>query len=254
LEEINLKLFVKISYRGTAYSGYQVQNNAPTVQQKLNEASRAIFGCDCDITGCSRTDSGVHANGFCATVTRKGEGYIETTVPLERIPRALNTFLPEDVSVFFAEYVDDEFHPRYSVKSKEYVYKIYVRPERDAFLSGRVWHLPRILDTAAMKEAAKRFVGYHDFAAFMAQGSKIVDTRRTVYSADIETDGDTVIFRVSADGFLYNMVRIMVGTLTEVGEGRIKPHEIDKIIEGKDRAAAGKTAPPDGLYLNKAVY
>ena len=249
-----MKILLKIAFVGTNYCGWQAQVNGRSVQQTLTAAAERLFGFPCDITGCSRTDSGVHANGFCATVTRKGEGYIETTVPLERIPRALNTFLPEDVSVFSAEYVDDEFHPRYSVKSKEYVYKIYVRPERDAFLSGRVWHLPRILDTAAMKEAAKRFVGYHDFAAFMAQGSKIVDTRRTVYSADIETDGDTVIFRVSADGFLYNMVRIMVGTLTEVGEGRIKPHEIDKIIEGKDRAAAGKTAPPDGLYLNKAVY
>jgi len=114
--------------------------------------------------------------------------------------------------------------------------------------------LPRVLDVNAMREAAKSFIGYHDFAAFMAQGSKIVDTRRTVYSAEVEVDGDMLIFRVSADGFLYNMVRIMAGTLADIGEGRIKPDEIGKIIEGKNRAAAGKTAPPDGLYLNRVVY
>lgn len=249
-----MKILLKLSFVGTNYCGWQAQANGRSVQQTLTAASERLFGFPCDITGCSRTDSGVHANCFCATVSQKGEQGIITTIPLDRIPRALNTFLPDDVSVFSAETVDSEFHPRYSVKSKEYIYKIHTRPERDAFLAGRAWHLPRILDVAAMKEAAKGFIGHHDFAAFMAQGSKIVDTRRTVYSAEIESDGDMIIFRVSADGFLYNMVRIMMGTLTDVGEGRIKPFEIDKIIEGKDRSEAGKTAPPDGLYLNKVVY
>jgi len=249
-----MKILLKIAFVGTNYCGWQAQVNGKSVQQTLTSAAERLFGFPCDITGCSRTDSGVHANCFCATVTKKGENEIVTTVPLDRIPRALNTFLPDDVSVFSAETVDGDFHPRYSVKSKEYIYKIHTRPERDAFLAGRVWHLPRILDVDAMRAAAKQFVGYHDFAAFMAQGSKIVDTRRTVFSAEVEADGDMIIFRVSADGFLYNMVRIMAGTLTDVGEGRIKPIEIAKIIEGKDRTAAGKTAPPDGLYLNKVVY
>ena len=147
-----MKILLKIAFVGTNYCGWQAQVNGRSVQQTLTAASEKLFGFPCDITGCSRTDSGVHANCFCATVSQKGESGIYTTVPLERLPRALNTFLPDDVSVFSAEYVDSDFHPRYSVKSKEYVYKIHTRPERDAFLSGRVWHLPRVLATTCRQQ------------------------------------------------------------------------------------------------------
>ncbi len=249
-----MKILLKLSFVGTDYCGWQSQKNGNSVQENLTLAAEKLFGCPCDITGCSRTDSGVHANCFCAVVNKKGERGIVTTVPTERIPRALNTFLPDDISVYEAAEVDDEFHPRYRVYRKEYIYKIHTRSERDAFLSKRAWHLPKPLDVEAMNTAAKYFIGKHDFAWFMAQGSKIVDTERTVYDAAVERDGDVVTFRVTADGFLYNMVRIMTGTLAEVGEGRIKSSEIETIINSCDRSKAGKTAPAHGLYLNKVIY
>lgn len=220
----------------------------------LTSAAEQLFGFPCDVTGCSRTDSGVHAKGFCATVSRRGQKDLPTTVPTDKIARAINTFLPEDISVFSAEAVDDDFHARYDVKYKEYVYLIHTRIERDAFLSDRALHLPKVLDTDAMNRAAQHFVGKHDFAAFMAQGSKIVDTVRTVNKAEVMRDGDIVTFRVCADGFLYNMVRIMVGTLISVGEGKLKPDDIAGIIDGRDRQKAGVTAAACGLYLNKVIY
>lgn len=249
-----MKILLRLSFVGTAYCGWQAQNNGNSIQEKLTLAATQLFGFTCDVTGCSRTDSGVHANEFCATVSRHGQSSLETTVPLEKIPRAINTFLPEDISVYSAVAVEDDFHPRYDVKYKEYAYYIYTRAERDAFRSGRVWHYPKSLDIDAMSEAAKHFVGKYDFAAFMAQGSKIVDTVRTVNHAEVKRDGDLVIFKVSADGFLYNMVRIMVGTLISVGEKKTSPSEIEKIIKCLDRKAAGITAPACGLYLNRVVY
>ena len=249
-----MKILLKLAYVGTSYCGWQAQNNGNTVQQKLTEAVNRLFGSECDVTGCSRTDSGVHANGFCATVSRRGEIGIETSVPTERIPRAINCFLPDDISVLSAEWVDDSFHARYDVKSKEYVYRIFTRQERDPFLADRVWHHPKALDVNSMNVAAQRFIGLHDFSAFMAQGSKIVDTRRTVFSADVTSQGDMIEFRVSADGFLYNMVRIMTGTLVEVGEGRLSPDAITAIISSKDRSLAGMTAPACGLYLDQVFY
>ncbi len=249
-----MKILLKFSFVGSAYCGWQAQNNGKTVQQTLTDAANKLFGFECDVTGCSRTDSGVHANMFCATVAKRGTDEIETSIPLSNVPRAINCFLPDDVSVFEANAVKGDFHARYSVKYKEYIYKIHTRPERDAFLSGRAWHVPKELDTDAMKRAAQGFVGTHDFSSFMATGSKITNPVRTVFDADVTRDGDIITFRVTADGFLYNMVRIMAGTLVDVGEGRIKSDNIETIIKGLDRAAAGRTAPPHGLYLNKVVY
>ena len=252
-----MKILLNISYVGTAYCGYQVQKNAVTIQQRLNEAAKSLFGFDCDIVGCSRTDRGVHANMFCATVSEKGNESINSTIPEAALPQAFNSYLPGDISVRSAKYVSDDFHPRYSVKSKEYVYKIYNAAVGDPFLFGRVWHYPRpITDDGLerMRAAAANFCGKHDFSAFMASGSKIVDATRTVYYADVMRDGDVIEFKVSADGFLYNMVRIMTGTLVSVAEGKISPDEISKIIESRDRSRAGFTAPPDGLYLNKVEY
>ena len=249
-----MKILLKLAYVGTAYCGWQAQNNGNTVQQKLTDAVNRLFGFECDVTGCSRTDSGVHANGFCATVSKRGEQDIETTVPTERIPRAVNCFLPDDISVLSAEWVAGSFHARYDVKSKEYVYRIFTRQERDPFLADRVWHHPKPLDVDSMNVAAQHFVGLHDFSAFMSQGSKIVDTRRTVFFAEVSSRGDTVEFRVSADGFLYNMVRIMTGTLVEVGEGKLSPEDIPGIIVSRDRSSAGITAPACGLYLDKVFY
>ena len=252
-----MKILLTISYLGTSFSGYQIQPKGRTVQGELNRAAKELFGFDCDITGCSRTDSGVHANKFCATVAKKGANTLQTTVPTEKIPRAFNNFLPEDVAVNGARFVAEDFHPRYSVIFKEYVYLIYDRAERDPFSSKRCWHVSHEFDDKAvekMNAAAAYLVGKHDFCAFMAAGSKIEDTVRTVKYAEVVRDGGFIKLRIAADGFLYNMVRIITGTLVEVGYGKLAPEKIAEIIEGRDRRAAGRTAPPDGLYLNEVIY
>ena len=252
-----MKLFIKISYRGTNYAGYQIQKNAPTVQQKLNEAASAIFGFDCDITGCSRTDSGVHANEFCATVTAKGSDSIETKINTKSLPLAFCAHLPEDISVREASWVESDFHPRYDVKYKEYLYRIWNRPERNPFAPDMCYHFPHIIDEATLEKmdsAAKSFCGEHDFIAYMAKGGNDKDTVRDVKYASVIRNGDYIEFRVAANGFLYNMVRIMTGTLLSVAEGKISPEDIEAITESKNRAKAGITAPASGLFLNKVVY
>lgn len=252
-----MKLFIKVSYRGTAYSGYQVQNNAPTVQQKLNEASLAVFGCDCDITGCSRTDSGVHANEFCATITIKNTDSFETKIPLQSIPLAFCAHLPTDISVREASWVNSDFHPRYSVKYKEYLYRIWNRPEKNPFIPDMCFHYPHYIDDArlnAMNKAAQAFCGKHDFSAYMSKGGNDKDTVRNIMYANVTRNEDFVEFRVAADGFLYNMVRIIVGTLIYVAEGKIIPEEIPQITDSLDRKRSGFTAPACGLFLNKVVY
>ncbi len=253
-----MKLLIKIRYLGTAYCGYQVQPRAVSVQQKLNEATRALFGYDCDIVGCSRTDSGVHANCFCATVAKKGTGMLETALPAERIPLALSAHLPQDISVFDAAWVPDSFHARYDVQEKEYIYRFYQSPVRNPFLEGRALQIPKAFSDDAfrqMNRAADGWLGSHDFRAYMAQGSKVVSTVRNVTVSRVEREENGVfLFRVAADGFLYNMVRIMAGTLLEVGRGRLSPEEVFRITESGDRTAAGATLPACGLYLNRVAY
>lgn len=252
-----MKLFLKIKYLGTDFCGYQVQKDKRTVQGELNRAAKEIFSFDCDITGSSRTDSGVHANMFCVTVAKKGENNIVTDIDISKIPRALSAHLPDDISVFDAEWVSSDFHPRYDVKYKEYIYRIYNGACRDPFEEGRSLHVPQLIDDdklAKMDFAAKHFVGTHDFASFMAQGSTVESTVRSVTYADVTRDGDIITFRVAADGFLYNMVRIMAGTLLSVATGKISESEIPDLINSKSREKAGMTAPAHGLYLNKVVY
>ena len=252
-----MKILMHLSYLGTAYCGYQIQANGITVQQKLNEATEALFGYPCDIVGCSRTDSGVHANHFCATVTKKGEASISTNIPMDRFPMAISRFLPDDISIHLAEWVEDEFHPRYDVKYKEYVYCIWNHQSKNPFMSDRAWHYPRHLDDNAlvrMNRAAAYFCGTHDFTSYMASDTKITDAVRTIYHAEVFREGDTVCFRVSANGFLYNMVRILMGTLIAVAEGKLEPEDIPSVTQAKNRALAGITVPAHGLFLNRVVY
>lgn len=249
-----MKVLIDVSFLGTDFCGYQVQPNVRTVQGELNQALKKLFDFECDVVGCSRTDSGVHANQFFATVAKKGMNSIETEIPIDRIPSALSFYLPQDIAVKSAYAVNGDFHPRYDVKYKEYVYHVWNARERNPFLADRSWHYPRLLDVDAMAEAAEFFVGKYDFSAFMAANSSVKDTVRTVFEADVYKDGDEIIFRVRGDGFLYNMVRIMMGTLVYVGEKRISPQDIREIIASRDRSRAGVTAPPQGLFLNKVVY
>ncbi len=252
-----MKILLTLSYLGSDFCGYQIQPKGRTVQGELNAAAKALFGFDCDVTGCSRTDTGVHANCFCATVTKKGEGHIETGIDISRIPAAMNAYLPKDIAVIQAIEVDDGFHPRYDVKYKEYVYRIYNSQARCPFEEGRSWHIPYLFDDDAvhrMNDAAQYFLGSHDFSAFMASGSKVESAVRCVKYANVMREGDIITFTVAADGFLYNMVRIMAGTLADVARGKILPSEIETIISSCDRKNAGMTAPAEGLYLNKVVY
>ena len=252
-----MKLFIKVQYLGTNYCGYQVQPNAPSIQQELNKATRTLFGYDCDIVGCSRTDSGVHANEFCATVAQKGTDDLITSLPLERLPLAFSAHLPPDICVFDAKWVASDFHARYDVVEKEYIYRIYNAPVRSPFWEGRAYHLPRVLDEEAvvrMNRAAAHLLGKQDFSAYMAQGSSVTSTVRTVKAASVEKDGEILVFRISADGFLYNMVRILAGTLVDVGLGNLEPDDIPNITASGDRSRAGMTMPACGLYLNRVLY
>lgn len=252
-----MKLLLYLSYIGSDFCGYQVQPERRTVQGELCRAAKELFGFDCDITGCSRTDSGVHANMFCATVTNKGEDSLDTHISIERLPSAINAHLPPDISVWRAEWSECDFHPRYDVKYKEYIYRIYNRRERDPFEEGRSLHYPKAISDNAldsMNKAAQNLIGEHDFSAFMAQGSCVECTVRNIFYASVERQGDVIVFRVAADGFLYNMVRILAGTLISVAEGKISPDEITDIIQSRDRSRAGMTAPAHGLYLNKVQY
>ncbi len=247
-----MKYFAKIKYLGTDFHGFQVQPGLRTVQGELSLALAQAIGSECKITGCSRTDAGVHANSFVITVENDN-----ATIPADRLPLAVARFLPPDLSLYYAEEVNADFHPRYSVKSKEYLYRIRNTRVSDPFDFGRVWLLnPKVTDEALekMKLAASYIVGKKDFASFMAEGSDITDTVRELFYLGVERRGDYIEVRVCADGFLYNMVRIIVGTLVEVAFGRILPEEIEKIIESKNRANAGPTAPACGLYLNEVNY
>ena len=252
-----MKLFLKLKYVGTDFCGYQVQKDRRTVQGELTRAAKELFSYDCDITGCSRTDSGVHANCFCVTVAKKGENDIVTDIDVSKIPRAMSAHLPDDIAVMSASLVDSDFHPRYDVKYKEYIYRIYNGNVRDPFEMGRALYVPQALDgeaVAKMNRAASHFVGKHDFAAFMAQGSTVESTVREVVYAEVAREGDIITFKVAADGFLYNMVRIMAGTLISVGLGKIDESEIPEIIRSCNRERAGMTAAAHGLYLNRVIY
>ena len=247
---ICLKIQLYIAYDGTKYCGWQVQKNAVSVQQTLQNSVESVFGERYLLTGCSRTDSGVHAKKFCCSVSVPDD----VNIPAEKIPIALNHYLPDDISVIEASYVSDDFHPRYDAKYKEYEYLILNTPIKDPFLTNKVFHYPKKLDIDKMNRATECFIGKHDFAAFMSSGSSVEDTVRTIKYFTVSECGNIVKINVAADGFLYNMVRILVGTLIDVSNGKIAIEDIPTVIEQKDRKKAGFTAPPQGLYLNKIFY
>ncbi len=242
------RLLVKLKYNGAKYVGWQVQKNGLSVQECVQNAIEKVYGKRVDVTGCSRTDSSVHANGYCFCFEPPKD------VDPYRVPLSLNSALPEDISAFECQAVDDDFHPRYSAKAKEYIYKIYDGRFRNPFLEGLAYHYIGTLDVEKMNRAAKGLIGTHDFRSFMASGSKIVDTVRTIYYCDVYRNGDCIELKICGDGFLYKMVRIIVGTLIGVSEGRFSCESIKDIIDAKNRIAAGKTALPTGLYLNKVFY
>ena len=242
-------LLLKLAYDGTRYHGWQIQENAVTVQQVFQEALCKVTGRQEDLKACSRTDTGVHAREFCVSLKT------ESPIPEERLVAALNHYLPQDMAVRSCQRVGEDFHARYSCKGKEYCYEIWNHPVREPFLAGRALHYWYPIDEALLDQAARHYLGSHDFSSFCTLDKRERgDLTRRVFTSRVERRGDLVVFTVGADGFLYNMVRIMVGTLLRVQQGKFSPEDIPGILEAKDRKAAGPTAPACGLYLNQVFY
>ena len=249
-----MRYFARIKYVGTAYCGFQWQPHQMTVQEALNRACRALFGVECAVTGCSRTDSGVHAEDFCMTIDVPKGG---AAVPPSALPRAIIPHLPDDISLFHAEEADESFHARYDVKQKEYCYRIHLSPVPDPFYAHRAWHFPYPIREDAierMRLAASYLVGMHDFSAFKSDDGTEKETCRTVDAIEIVREGDMITVSVAANGFLYHMVRIITGTLMDVAVGRMTPKDVQAALESRARKNAGVTAPPDGLYLYRVTY
>jgi tRNA pseudouridine38-40 synthase len=242
----NVKLIIE--YDGTNYHGWQAQSNAKTVQGTIERAIHGLTGEQITITGSSRTDQGVHAFGQVANFIT------ESNIPGDRFSYALNRMLPEDIVIKKSEEVSMDFHARYRSKGKKYRYLIYNDSFPSAIYRNRAYHISHQLDIDEMKKAVCFFKGTHDFSAFRSVGSSVKTSVRTIFDANLTKMEDNICFEVSGDGFLYNMVRIMVGTLVDIGMGRIKAEDIPHIIESLDRKRAGRTAPPQGLYLVEVYY
>lgn len=242
------RVLLTISFDGTAYHGWQVQPNAVTVQQVMQEALDKMLGFVPSVTGCSRTDAGVHASEFCCHLD------CDEKIPDEAFLRGLSSLLPQDISVLGCKEVPPDFHARYSAKGKTYEYKILNSYIRDPFLSRYTWQIGRNLNTDKMNRFCEKLIGKHDFYAFSSSGRTVEDTVRTISECYVEGKDNIVKLRITGNGFLYNMVRIIVGTAVEVSDGKINPDDTEKILLSRKRELAGITAPPQGLSLEKVIY
>lgn len=242
----NIKLIIE--FDGSNFCGWQRQPKGRTVQRVLEDAIYKATGEEIMVNGSSRTDAGVHARGLVVNF------FTNSTIPGEKFREAINVRLPVDISVIKSEEVDVDFHARYSSKGKTYSYTIVHRYERLSLGHQYLYHWRYDLDVEEMKEACKYFIGKHDFRAFMSPGSSIKTTVRTISELYIEQKGDRIKIFITADGFLYNMVRIIVGTLIKVGNKKLKPEDIEGIIVEGNRKRAGMCVPPNGLILEKVFY
>ena len=242
------QVVLKIAFDGSGYHGFQLQPNHITIQQRLEEAASRLFSRQrVAVAGCSRTDTGVSAKEFYCTFL------VETQMLPEKIKLAMLALLPRDITVYDCYFTEVGFYPRFAAYRKRYSYTICNTPSRDPFLGKYMYSYYRPLDAIRMNEAAQVFVGKHDFKGFMSAGSSVTDTVRTVSSCDVHREGDRVIMQIEADGFLYNMVRIIAGTLLYVAEGKIEIQNLPKIISSGNREYAGPTLPGQGLCLER-VY
>ena len=242
------RIKLTIAYDGTNYCGWQVQPNGITIEEVLNKALKKLTGEDILVIGASRTDSGVHALGNVAVFDT------DTTIPAEKIAMALNQRLPEDIVVVKSEEVSEDFHPRYCNCSKTYEYHIINTRIPNPMKRLTNYFVSYELDIEKMRRAASYLVGEHDFVSFCNVRTDVENTVRTITDLDIITNGNEIIIRITGNGFLYNMVRIIVGTLVRVGRGFYEPEKVKEILEAKDRKAAGVTAPGHGLVLVKIDY
>ena len=242
----NIKL--TLEYDGTNYLGWQRQKVGITLQETLEEAIKLLTKEEIEVTGSSRTDAGVHAKGFVANFKTNSK------IPSEKFREAINYKLPDDIVILKSEEVEEEFHSRYNAIGKTYSYSILNREVPSAIDRNYLYHVKRKLDLESMKEACQYFIGTHDFSAFKTSGSSVKTTVRTITELYIEENSDIIKIYVTGDGFLYNMVRIIVGTLIMVGSNKIKPLEIKDIIASKEREKAGICVPARGLVLEKVYY
>ncbi|WP_343250162.1 tRNA pseudouridine(38-40) synthase TruA [Diplocloster hominis] len=238
-----------VAYDGTNYSGFQIQNNAPTIEGELKRFLTTLLQEEVELIGASRTDSGVHALGNVAVFDTA------TRIPAEKISYALNVRLPEDIRIQDSCEVPPDWHPRYQSSIKTYEYRIYNRPFPNPVVRLYSHHVYWPLDTAKMAEAAKYLTGEHDFASFCSAGAQVQTTVRTIFEAGVQAEETGMItIRLKGNGFLYNMVRIIAGTLMEAGRGSLSPEQIRDILASCDRSKAGPTAPAKGLTLMGIQY
>lgn len=242
----NIKLIIE--YDGKGFNGWQKQPDRLNIQGEIEKAIEEITGEKVDLTASGRTDAGVHSLGQTANFKT------DSKIPTEKFTKAINSRLKKSIVIKSAEEVDEKFHSRYSVKSKTYRYIINNSENGTAIYRGLEYHVPMKLDYEKMNEAIKYFIGEHDFKAFKASGTSSKSSVRKIFDGSVRKEGERVIIEVTGTGFLYNMVRIISGTLLDVGLGKIKPEDIPSIIESKDRTKAGKTLPAHGLYLLQVNY
>lgn len=247
-EKDTRNIALRLAYDGTNYHGWQEQNKLPTVSQTLRKAIEAVVGDKVRMTGCGRTDAGVHAKTYVANF------FTSSAIPVDRLPYAINTKLPSDISVYESAEVPASFHSVFSSIKKEYTYIIFRSRIKNPFYSNRAMFYPSPMNIELMRIAAAEFLGEHDFRAFRTMGSNVKTTVRSVFSFDVDKEGELVKLRVSANGFLYNMARALAGTLIYVSEGKIKPEQIKAIFESGERNNAGPTLPACGLYMTEVKY
>lgn len=243
---MNVKLTVQ--YDGTEYHGWQIQSGEATIQEELTRALTRITGENIKIKGCGRTDAGVHAESYICNFHTKSK------IPVERYPYALNSYLPKDIVCKVAERAEENFDSNRSASSKRYIYRIYNSDIPDAFAGRYSWQYKYKLNVERMREAAKAFIGEHDFIGFASSGFTVKTTVRTIYSLDVTQEGNMITIDVCGNGFLYNMVRIIAGTLVFVGSGKVNPADMPEIINSRCRERAGITAPAIGLCLKEVYY
>ena len=242
------RILLTVSYDGTAYVGWQYQDNGPSIQDELEKALEKALGAFARVTGASRTDAGVHALGQRA--------HFDTcsSIPPEKYPFVLNRYLPEDIRVTEARQVPEDFHARFQAVGKMYTYRIHNAPHASAILRNCTAHVPVQLDEEAMRRCAQPLIGTHDFIAFCAAGGQAKTSVRTIDFFDVQRQDTEVTLRVHGNGFLYNMVRIIAGTLIDVGHGRLPEDCIARALESKNRLDLGVTAPACGLELTRVEY
>ena len=243
-----LNIAIVLSYDGAAYHGWQTQRNAVSVQQTVTQALSKALGQTVRVSGVGRTDAGVHARRYVANF------HADCSIPMDRLPLAVNARLPMDIAISGAAVVPDSFDARFSCTRKEYTYLIDSGRIRDPFAVNRSYFYPYPLDVSAMQQAAQPFIGRQDFAAVRSVGTPVKSTVREIFTCEVDTVGKWVRIRVSADGFLYNMVRAISGTLLYAGQGRFTPAQVRRILDSRDREQAGPTLPPQGLYMSRLWY